>query len=106
MNQENKAVAVAVANLANELVPDLIDDSSLPGINTRSDALVAIESAVTQDRWTTSWRVAAALLGVLTATLALPEIQVLIGPWGAIATALLGALSAAVSKIIDPRPTR
>lgn len=105
MNEQNRIVAEAVAGLASELIPVLVNDQSLPKINTEAEAREVISYAVTQDKWTASWRVAAALCGALATVLALPPIQSIIGPWGTMGAAILAALSAGISKALDPRPT-
>ena len=103
--KQNRVVADAVAGLAAELIPVLVNDKNLPGITTEAAAKEVIAYAVTQDKWTSSWRVVAVLLSAVTAALTVPEVQVIAGPWAPFVTALLAGASAAVSKIIDPRPT-
>lgn len=103
---ELKAVGRIVAAIAEEVVPVLIRDDNVPSINTRIEALDAIERVVTQDAVVTSKRVWATVMAVLTAVLAVPEVQSYLGPWAPIVTAALSAALAGWSKAEDPRPVR
>jgi hypothetical protein len=84
----------------------LIADNELPGVNTRAEAAKIIEAVVTQDPPWQSHRIWSMVLGVLTAVLAVPEVQALMGPWAPVVTAVLAAGLAGWSKASDPRPTR
>lgn len=103
---ELKAVGRIVAAVAEEAVPALIRDDNVPSVNTRIEAMDAIERVVTQDPGMESKRVWAAMFAVLTAILAAPEIQEMLGAWAPVATAILSAVLASWSKLSDPRPTR
>lgn len=105
MNQ-SQAVGQIVANSAHGLVPTLIHDPSISGVTTRAEALTAIERVVMQSPAMQSERVWAVVFAVLTAVLAVPEVQALLGPWAPVATAAVSAALAGWSKASDPRPTR
>lgn len=76
--------------------------------------LEAAERTVTQDAWQVSRRVWSAGLGLVTAVLALPEVQALLlerlgdaaGEWAPVVTAGAAAGLAAWSKLSDPRAQR
>jgi hypothetical protein len=103
---EMKIVGQVVANSAHMLLSDLINDDTLPGINTRDKALTAIASVVKQSPAWRSERVWAAVFAGLTAALAVPEVHTLLGPWAPVVTACVSAALAVWSKLGDPRPTR
>ena len=103
---ELKTVGRMVAANANDLIPTLIENTALPSITTRMDALHALNGVVEQSPPEVSRRVWATLFAVATAVLAVPEVQALLGPWAPVATAAISALLAAWSKASDPRPTR
>jgi hypothetical protein len=103
---ELKEAGRIVATVAELAVPALIQDEKVPSVNTRAEAVAAIERIVTQSPKWQSERVWATVFGVLTAVLAVPEVQVYLGPWAPVATAALTAVLAGWSKATDPRPTR
>ena len=84
----------------------LVDDDRLPAIADRRTAEAAIDAVVKQDPASASRRVWAALFAAATAVLVVPEVQALMGHWAPLATALVSALLAALSKLTDARPTR
>jgi hypothetical protein len=86
--------------------PMLIDSDALPQIQDREAAEAAIDQMVKQSTPLRSERVWAAVFAVLTAALAAPEVQALLGPWAPVATALVSAVLAGWSKFTDQRPTR
>jgi hypothetical protein len=117
---ETELVAQYVAITAEDLIPTLIKDSTLPGIVTRAGAEAAIDAAVYQDAGLSSKRVWAGVLGLgglvlsgVAAAMLLPEAKELAGPvapliatvLGSVASGLAGA-AALVSKAQDPRPAR
>ena len=74
-----------------------------------------IDRMVYQDKSLASWRIWATVSGVVTAILAVPEVQVALTAavaaavpvaWAPVATAALTAILAAISKRRDPRPTK
>lgn len=95
-----------VAVAAEDLIPTLIKDDTLPDIVTRRGAEAAIDAVVKQDPAGKSKRVWSAAFAVATAVLAVPEVQEYLGPWVPVITALLSAVFAAISKREDPRPVR
>lgn len=103
---ELKEVGRRVADEAAKLVPGMVRDDTLPGIMSTRAATDAINAVVLQDPAETSKRVWAAVLAVLTAALAVPEVQSLLGPWSPVVTATLAAALATWSKLSDPRPAR
>ena len=96
-------VAQAAQNYA---TPMLIASDALPQIESRTDAEAAINQVVKQSTPLHSERVWAAVFATLTAVLAAPEVQAILGPWAPVATALLSAGLAGWSKFSDARPTR
>ena len=96
-------VAQAAQNYA---TPMLIASDALPQIADRSEAETAIDRVVKQSSPLHSERVWAAIFAALTAVLAAPEVQAILGPWAPVATALLSAVLAGWSKFSDQRPTR
>jgi hypothetical protein len=86
--------------------PSLVQSDALPEIQNRSEAEAAIDRVVKQSSPLHSERVWAAVFAALTAVLAAPEVQAILGPWAPVATALLSAVLAGWSKLSDQRPTR
>jgi len=86
--------------------PMLVASDALPQITHRQTAQEAIDLVVRQSAPLESERVWAAVFATLTAVLAVPEVQSLLGPWAPVATALVSALLAVLSKLSDQRPTR
>ena len=84
----------------------LVDDDRLPEIADRRTAEAAIDKVVKQDHAGASKRVWAAVFGAATAVLVVPEVQAMMGHWAPIATAIVSALLAALSKLTDARPAR
>ena len=103
---EVKNIAELIAQQAQQLAPALVADAALPSVTDLEDAEFAIERVVTQDPSGTSKRIWATAFAVLTAVLAVPEVQALLGPWAPVVTAVLSAGLAAWSKAADPRPAR
>lgn len=103
---EMKEVGRVVAAFAEEAIPVLVRDSNVPSVNTNAEAKAAIEQVVTQSPPGESRRIWAVVFAVLTAVLAVPEIQALLGPWAPVATAAVSAALTGWSKVSDPRPTR
>jgi len=103
---ELKQVAQRVAEDAMQLIHNLVADTTLPGISDPTAAREAIKAVVTQDPGLESKRIWAAVFAVLTAILAVPEVQALLGAWTPVATAVLSAVLASWSKVFDPRPIR
>jgi hypothetical protein len=99
-------VAEYVAHAAQNAAPLLVEDQDLPQITTDAAAQAAIDRVVKQSAPIQSERVWAAIFAGLTAVLATPEVLDLLGPWAPVATALVSAALAVVSKLTDPRPTR
>ena len=96
-------VAQAAQNYA---TPMLIASDALPQIADRTEAEAAINQVVKQSTPMHSERVWAAVFAALTAVLAAPEVQAILGPWAPVATALLSAVLAGWSKFSDQRPPR
>jgi len=86
--------------------PMLIDSDALPEIQDRVTAAAAIDQVVKQSPILQSERIWAVVFAVLTAALAAPEVQAILGPWAPVATTLVSAVLAGWSKFTDPRPTR
>ena len=103
---ELKEAGRIVATVAELAVPALIRDEKVPSVNTRTEAVAVIERIVTQSPKWQSERVWAAVFAALTAVLAAPEVQAILGPWAPVATALVSAVLAGWSKFSDQRPTR
>jgi hypothetical protein len=103
---DHRLVADYVAMAAHAAVPLLVEDRTLPEITSHRAAEVAIDQVTKQSPVGSSRRVWAAIFAVLTAALAAPEVQALLGPWAPVATATLAAVLAGWSKASDPRPTR
>jgi hypothetical protein len=106
---EAKQVGEAILGAALVNLPRVLaDDPMLPGIDTKDQAVDAIIAAATKDPFWASRRVWAAVLAVAAASLAVPEAQAMLGPWGPIALTAVSTLSgllAARSYLADPRPT-
>lgn len=94
------------ARAALSAAESLVDDDRLPEIADRRTAEAAIDAVVTQSPAGSSRRVWAAAFGAATAVLVVPEVQALMGHWAPIATAIVSALLAALSKLTDARPVR
>ena len=86
--------------------PILIASDALPQIADRTEAEAAINQVVKQSTPMHSERVWAAVFAAMTAVLAAPEVQAILGPWAPVVTALLSAVLAGWSKFSDQRPTR
>jgi hypothetical protein len=100
-------IGTIVAQAAQDYAkPMLIDSDALPEIQDRVTAAAAIDQVVRQSTPLQSERVWAAVFAVLTAVLAVPEVQAYLGPWAPVITAALSASLAGWSKFSDPRPTR
>ena len=84
----------------------LVQSDALPEITDYKSAEAAINQVVKQSAPLHSERVWAAVFAALTAVLAAPEVQAILGPWAPVATALLSAVLAGWSKFSDQRPTR
>jgi len=84
----------------------LVDDDRLPAIADRRTAEDAIDAVVKQDPASASRRYWAAGFAAVTAVLVVPEVQALLGAWAPVATALVSALLAVLSKLTDARPAR
>ena len=84
----------------------LVQSDALPAIQDYKAAEAAIDRVVKQSVPLHSERVWAAVLAALTAVLAAPEVQAILGPWAPVATALVSAVLAGWSKFSDQRPTR
>ena len=103
---ETKLIGETVARSAETAISLLIHNDEIPSITTRPEAMDAIEKIVTQSpRWE-SRRVWATAFAALTAVLAVPEVQVMLGSWAPVVTAIVSALLAGWDKLSDPRPTR
>ena len=101
-----KLVGQYVARAAQNAMPILVEDADLPSITDYPEAEAAIHLVVTQSAPLQSQRVWAAAFAALTAVLAVPEIQAMLGPWAPVVTATVSALLAGWSKFSDPRPVR
>jgi hypothetical protein len=100
-------IGTIVAQAAHDFAaPHLVASDALPEIQDYRAAEAAIDQVVKQSSPLQSERVWAAVFAVLTAALAAPEVQALLGPWAPVATALVSAVLAGWSKATDPRPTR
>ena len=100
-------IGAIVAQAAHDYaVPNLIQSDALPEIQDFRAAEAAIDNVVKQSAPLHSERVWAAVFAALTAVLAAPEVQAILGPWAPVATALLSAVLAGRSKFTDHRPTR
>lgn len=106
MNKDIRAVGDYLADLANQQARLLLDDPTLPSIDTAAKAVKAIEAVTTQDSIWTSKRAWAMVSAVVTALLAVPETIAILGPWAPVATAVVTAVLAGMSKTADPRPTK
>ena len=96
-----------VAQAAHDFAaPHLVESDALPDIQDFRAATAAIDRVVKQSAPLHSERVWAAVFAALTAVLAAPEVQAILGPWAPVATALLSAVLAGWSKLSDQRPTR
>ena len=103
---ENRLIGETVARAAEGAISLLIADQKIPSINTRVDAMAAIDKIVTQDPKMKSLRVWAAIAAIATAVLAVPEVQTYLGPWAPVLTSVLTAALAVWSKEADLRPVR
>ena len=106
LNAELKDIGKLVASSAAVLIPQMIADDNIPSVTTRAQALDALEQVVTQSPPNTSRRAWSVFFASMTAVLAVPEVQGLLGSWYPVATALLSAALAFWSKASDPRPMR
>jgi hypothetical protein len=106
LNAELKDIGHLVACFAVALIPQIISDDNIPSVTTRAQAVDAVEQVVTQSPPETSRRAWSVFFAAMTAVLAVPEVQELIGSWYPVATALLSAALAFWSKSSDPRPMR
>jgi hypothetical protein len=96
-----------VAQAAHDFAaPTLIQSDALPRIQDRTEAEAAINKVVKQSAPMHSERVWAAVFAALTAALAVPEVQGLLGPWAPVVTGLVAAVLAGYSKYSDQRLTR
>ena len=86
--------------------PTLIQSDALPQIQDRHEAEAAIDQMVKQSAPLHSERVWSAAFAILTAALATPEAQAMLGPWVPVITAIMSAALASWSKYTDMRPTR
>jgi hypothetical protein len=106
---EAKKIGQTILNPALMALPRaLAEDPTLPGISTKDQAVDAIIAAATKDSFWASRRIWAAVLAVVSASMAVPEAQAMLGPWGPIlmtAVSTLSGLLAAWSYRADPRPT-
>lgn len=101
-----KLVGEYVASFSKELVPTLVADEDLPEITDRQTAKAAIDQIVKQSDTFHSERIWAAVFAALTAALAVPDVQALLGPWAPVVTAVIAAVLAGWSKYSDQRPIR
>jgi hypothetical protein len=100
-------IGAIVAQTAHDYAaPKLVNSDALPEIQNFRAAEAAINQVVTQSAPIQSERIWAALFAGLTAVLATPEVQAILGPWAPVATALVSAGLAAWSKFSDQRPMR
>jgi hypothetical protein len=100
-------IGAIVAQAAHDFAgPYLVQSDALPAIQDYKAAEAAIDAVVKQSAPLHSERVWAAVFAALTAVLAAPEVQAILGPWAPVATALLSAVLAGWSKLSDQRPTR
>ena len=104
----DKALTAAiVAQTAHDYAASkLVQSDALPEITDYKAAEAAINQVVKQSAPLHSERVWAAVLAALTAVLAVPEVQAILGPWAPVVTAIVSGLLAVWSKLSDPRPTR
>ena len=104
---EKALIGNIVAQVAHDYAASkLVESDALPDIQDRKGAAAAIDRVVKQSAPLHSERVWAAVFAALTAVLAAPEVQAILGPWAPVATALLSAVLAGWSKLSDQRPTR
>lgn len=103
---ELKEVGLVVAVASENLVPLIIQNKDVPSVTDHEGALAILERVVTQSPAFESRRIWAVIFAVLTAVLAVPEVQSYLGPWAPVITAALSAALAGWSKATDPRPTR
>ena len=106
MTTDTSIIGGCAARAALGAVKTLVDNDRLPGITDQYMAEKAINAVVKQSPAGSSRRVWAAVFGAATAVLVVPEVQAMMGHWAPIATALVSALLAALSKLTDARPTR
>ena len=100
-------IGAIVAQAAHDFAgPYLVQSDALPQIQDRKEAEAAIDAVVRQSPRLKSERVWATVFAILTAALATPEAQALLGPWVPVITALMSAALAGWSKYTDMRPTR
>jgi hypothetical protein len=96
-----------VAQAAHDFAaPHLVESDALPEIQDYRAAEAVIDRVVKQSSPLHSERVWAAVFAALTAALAVPEVQGLLGPWAPVVTGLVAAVLAGYSKYSDQRPTR
>jgi hypothetical protein len=101
-----KLVGEQVASFSKELVQALVADPDLPEITDRQTAETAIDRVVKQSDFFHSERIWAAVFSVLTAALAVPDVQAMLGPWAPVVTAVISAVLVGLSKYSDQRPIR
>ena len=102
---EAKQVGEAILGAALTNLPRVLaDDPMLPGIANPDQAVDAIIAAATKDPFWASRRVWASVFAVITAVLAVPEAQAMLGPWAPMISAGVSGLLAAWSYRSDPRP--
>jgi hypothetical protein len=106
MMTDHSIVGEYAARSALSAATELVDDDRLPEIVDWRTAEAAIDAVVKQVAAGASKRVWAAVFGAATAVLLVPEVQALLGHWAPIATAIVSALLAVLSKLTDARPAR
>jgi hypothetical protein len=99
-------ISQLVVAAAQALAPKMVTDDALPSITSRSLAIDAIDRVVTQSPFASSKRIWGVLFSMLSAVLALPEIQGMLGAWAPAVTALISAALVAWSKASDTRPEK
>ena len=100
-------IGTIVAQAAHDFAaPHLVESDALPEIQDYRAAEAVIDRVVKQSSPLHSERVWAAVFAAVTAVLAAPEVLDILGPWAPVATALVSAWLAVLSKFTDQRPTR
>jgi len=100
-------IGAIVAQTAHDYAASkLVQSDALPAIQDYKAAEAAIDRVVKQSASLHSERVWAGVFATLTAVLAVPEVQAILGPWAPVVTAIVSGLLAVWSKLSDPRPTR
>jgi hypothetical protein len=106
--------SAAVANEVRRTSLELLEMAGTPD-GQREAAAERLDRQLYKDPPLRSWRVWATVSGVLTGILAIPEVQIALTAavagavpvaWAPVATAVLTALLAGMSKARDPRPVR